>query len=125
MSVGPLGVARRPWQRQEHVLAVCCSIEAARLLEGTDRAGGHLLETFRPPMVPIYVELRKVFSYGDGIGIDEFIDEGVLWNYLSYEFDRSSPAPVSPALRREALRGQAIIMLDGIDEVPVPQGRTR
>ncbi|WP_433172701.1 SUMF1/EgtB/PvdO family nonheme iron enzyme [Actinoallomurus sp. CA-150999] len=120
---GRLILLGAPGSGKSTFLRYAAQVEASRLLGADDPPAGHMLGMLRPPMVPIYVELRKVFSYGDGIDVDDVVDESLLWNYLSYEFDRLSPSPVSSILRREALRGQAIIMLDGIDEIPVPQGR--
>lgn len=70
--------------------------------------------------IPIYLELRKVFGVGDGIDIDVKVDENIVWNYLREDLEHIGLSAVTEILRREALNGRAIIMLDGIDEVPIP-----
>lgn len=73
--------------------------------------------------IPVYLELRKVFGAGDGIDINSDVDESTIWEYLRNDLDRAGLRDAAGILRREALNGRAVILLDGIDEIPVPSAR--
>ncbi|MCB9421360.1 MAG: SUMF1/EgtB/PvdO family nonheme iron enzyme [Ardenticatenaceae bacterium] len=68
------------------------------------------------PPVPIYIELREFAR-------SQFDPDSplALWDYAGGQLERDGLASALPALQRLLEQGRIIFLLDGVDEVPVPE----
>ena len=74
-----------------------------------------------PPAVPIYIELRKFFNSNGGIPIHGRVGEQELWDFIEDQL-KPGATDLSQQLRELMSEGRGILLLDGIDEIPVPEG---
>lgn len=74
-------------------------------------------------LTPIYIELRRfVASKHFPQNINEKPNADHLWNYIQAEILGAELAAYAEELKLDLLEGQAVLILDGLDEVPYPQG---
>ncbi len=72
----------------------------------------------RPPEVPIYVELRELVEWKGFPAADEDATEEDLWRYLQGNHFPTGSSDSARAVARALASGEALLVIDGLDEVP-------
>lgn len=75
------------------------------------------------PLVPVYIELRRLWSL-DGLDTQRpNLDADVLWNYLSTQLKPAGMEGSLISLQRELHQHGAVLIFDGVDEIPKDAGQ--
>jgi len=106
-------------------LALCL---AGAQIEGWGRAANlDQLEAWtHGTLTPIYIELRRlVASKHFPADVHTQPDASHLWNYIKAELLGDELATYATDLERDLEEGNALLILDGLDEVPFPEGKLK
>lgn len=75
------------------------------------------------PLTPVYIELRRfVGSSYFPTALETLPGVDPLWNYIRAEILGDTLAAYAPQLEADLREGRALLVLDGLDEVPYPDG---
>lgn len=74
------------------------------------------------PLTPVYVELRLLVSWEEFPALGQPVTEDHFWSYIKEKVLGPNLTEVANDLRTELVEGRGLIILDGLDEVPVPPG---
>ncbi|MBK8028792.1 MAG: SUMF1/EgtB/PvdO family nonheme iron enzyme [Chloroflexi bacterium] len=75
-------------------------------------------------LTPVYVELRALVSsphFPQSLDVQPTADH--LWAYIRHEVLGEALADYAPILADDLKSGSAVLILDGLDEVPYPRGK--
>ena len=72
-------------------------------------------------MIPVFVELRQLVGWSGFPDLNNSVTEDHFWKYITEEL-LNNDADTAKLLRSELLDGHGIIILDGLDEVPISEG---
>lgn len=73
------------------------------------------------PLLPVRVILRDLTAFLPEAGGQAEAD--VIWRYLQDSLTKAALAPFIEVLRQDLIQGRALVLLDGLDEVPNAQQR--
>lgn len=74
-------------------------------------------------LTPVYVELRRfVASRHFPARLTDLPTAGHLWAYIQADLLGGELAPYADDLKQDLEQGHAVLILDGLDEVPYPEG---
>jgi hypothetical protein len=71
-------------------------------------------------LTPIFIELRKLIGWKKFPPIGQPAGHDHIWSFIKEEILEESLASFEEELRKDLLEGKAIIILDGLDEIPTP-----
>lgn len=74
-------------------------------------------------LTPLFIELRHFVGWDKFPDLEKPVTEDHFWNYVKEGLQRSDMIELAPILRSELIEGRGIIILDGLDEVPIGEGR--
>jgi formylglycine-generating enzyme required for sulfatase activity len=74
-------------------------------------------------LIPIFVELRQFVGWDGFPSIDDPVTEDHFWAYIKRVIIGEDQGDVVSLLKQEMLDGKGIFILDGLDEVPVAEGK--
>lgn len=72
-------------------------------------------------LIPVFVELRQFVGWSGFPDLNNSVTEDHFWKYIREEI-LNNDADTANLLRSELLDGHGIIILDGLDEVPISEG---
>lgn len=70
-------------------------------------------------ITPLYIELRHFFGWGQLKDLDEKITVDHFWEYVRQEYLAPNYG-FEKELWRDLINGNAVLIFDGLDEVPIP-----
>ncbi len=73
-------------------------------------------------LTPIYIELRRFVGSAFFPDLDNKPVVEDLWNYIEAEIVGAALKEYAPQLKQRLIDGRAVVILDGLDEVPYPAG---
>jgi formylglycine-generating enzyme required for sulfatase activity len=105
-------------------LALCL---AGEQIDGWERETSlsHLPYWPHGALTPIYVELRRFVASKHFPHIDTQPSSENFWSYIEHEILGTELINFLPELKADVENGRAIIILDGLDEVPYPEGKLK
>ncbi len=102
-------------------LALC--LAGAAMDDGTRAANLSQLEAWtHDKLTPIYVELRRFITWKCAEDTTTPLKTEHLWDYLQAEILKGDLSTYAGDLRYDLEHGHAVLILDGLDEVPYPEG---
>ena len=72
-------------------------------------------------ILPVAITLRDFAYWIAGLEKTRQASAGLLWDYLQYDLEKSNLSFVAPCLENAFQNGRAMLLLDGLDEVPPGQ----
>jgi formylglycine-generating enzyme required for sulfatase activity len=115
--VGPPGSGKSTFARYLSL----CMVDLALKSKIADQQAQAMLSWTHGALLPVYVELRRLFSTNE-LGRGPGVTEEAFWSYVRSSLPGDDDANVAPAVRRQLLDGRGLVILDGLDEVPVAPG---
>lgn len=74
-------------------------------------------------LTPLYIELRQLVSWKGFPRLGETVTADHFWTYVTDELLGSDLEKFAKDLQDDLIEGHAVIILDGLDEVPIPPGK--
>lgn len=74
-------------------------------------------------LIPIFIELRQFVNWVSFPELGKQLTENHFWTYIKEEILGKDLEGFESSLKHYLINGQALIILDGLDEVPMPSGR--
>lgn len=75
-------------------------------------------------LTPLYIELRQLISWNKFPTLEQPITENLFWEYITEEILGKESDEFVKELHDDLKEGRAVIILDGLDEVPTPPGES-
>lgn len=79
---------------------------------------------FHGALTPIFIELRQFVNWDRFPELDKKLTIDHFWDYVEDEILSSRIPGFVNELRTDLSRGKAVIIFDGLDEIPTPTGKT-